>query len=379
MVGERIERTTLNRTTLQRQHLLSRSEHSVLEVISHLIGLQAQIPQDPYVGLWSRSADFEPDSLSQLLNARSALRMVSLRGTIHLLSAADAVGLRAYAQEALDQELRSHGEHKHHLADVDLEPVIAFAKPLLTANALTPTELRALLQLEFPHLNAGALALACRNRLPLVQTPPRGLWQQSGGLRLMTLEGWVGTDSAAISEVQSQAIVRRYLRAFGPASAQDIVTWSRSPLLGRTMENMATELRQYTTANSRPLFDLADAELMPGDSIAPPRFLPEYDNLLLSHRDRSRFGDDSRRQQLGQASAIKGTVLIDGLVGAAWHISRDGRHKPASQSPATLTIEHLDTLASSTRHAVEAEADFLNRLLTPGAAEHRVRLVKLSD
>lgn len=372
-----IDLRTLNRTTLHRQRLLSRGYETPLELIDHLIGMQAQIPGDPYVGLWSRIAEFDPESLSALMEARSVLRMVVIRGTIHLLTARDAIALRAYAQPVLEQELRSHGEHKDHLKGLDLDPVIAFAKPILTASALTPTELRNLLQAQFPHLNAGALALACRNRLPLVQTPPRGLWQRSGGLRLMTLQGWIGHDCTDTTDQRSREIVRRYLAAFGPAQPSDIVAWSRVPGLGQTMAGMASELRRYTNERSQGMYDLADAELVSADMESAPRFLPEYDNLLLSHRDRSRFGDDERRQGLGRASAVKGTVLIDGFVGAAWHISRDAAHRPASQAEATLHIECIDKLSPTQKQEVESEGRALVRFLAPQAVRHAVRLTKI--
>ncbi len=378
-MSDRIDQRTLNRTTLHRQRLLSRSHESALDLIAQLIGLQAQNPGDPYVGLWSRIADFDPASLSELMETRLVLRMVVIRGTIHLLTADDAVALRAYAQAVLEQELRSHGEHREHLRGIDLDPVIAYAKPILTDAPRSPTELRALLAKQFPHLNSGALALACRNRLPLVQIPPRGLWQRTGGLRLMTLEGWTGRDCTAMSDQQSQELVVRYLAAYGPALPSDIVTWSRVPSLGSTMEGMSSQLRRYANGRSQQLFDLPDAELIHGDFPSSPRFLPEYDNLLLSHKDRSRFGDDKRRQRLSRASVVKGTVLIDGFVGAAWHISRDGDTKPSTQASATLHVECLDKLSAATRRTVQEEGLSLVRLLAPAAAHHDVNVSQIDD
>ena len=372
LTSDRLDRRTLNRTTLHRQLLLARSRASPLAAVSHLMGMQAQIPGNPYVGMWSRLADFDPESLSTLLPARSVLRMVAMRGTIHLLTADDAVQLRAYAQPALEQELRSHGEHKEHLREIDLDPVIDYARPLLTASPLSSAQLRALLEAQFPDLHSAALALACRNRLPLVQTPPRGLWQRSGGLRLMTLQGWIGRDSMPVTAGGLRETVLRYLAAFGPALAGDIVAWSRMPELGRTMEQMAAQLRTYVNDTSQRLFDLEDAEIISADVPSPPRFLPEYDNVLLSHRDRSRFDEDERRARLGGARTVRGTVLIDGLVGAAWRVSRDSGHRPATQSPANLQIELLDKPTADVRSAIEAEGLGLLQLLAPVADRHEV-------
>jgi len=178
---------------------------------------------------------------------------------------------------------------------------------------------------------------------------------------------------------RSKEIVRRYLASFGPAMPSDIVAWSRAPILGRTMEEMAPTLRAYASGRSPLLYDLPDAELVRAETRAAPRFLPQYDNLLLSHRDRSRFGDEQRRQSLGQALSAKGTVLIDGRIGAAWHVTRDSTHKPASRAAATLEVQHLDKLDLAERQAVEAEGLRLLSLLTPTAAQHEVRFTLIDS
>ncbi len=379
MSADRIDQRTLNRTTLGRQGLLTRSSAPAMAMVEHLVGLQAQIPGDPYVALWSRFADFDPTTVSDLFESRDVVRMVVIRGTIHLVTADDAVRLRALAQPVLDQEMRSHSEFRDHLRDVDLDPVIAFARPLLTREALTPTELRDQLSMQFPALHAGALALACRNRLPLVQTPPRGLWQRSGTVRTMTLEGWIGRNIEPTSDASRAEIVLRYLAAFGPASVRDLVAWSRSTALGQTMEDLIPTLREYVTENGRSVFDSPNAELIGGDADAPARYLPEYDNLLLSHQDRSRFGDDERKRKLGLASAVKGTVLVDGLVSAAWHIERDSSHRPASAAAATIVVEHVDALTGSARHDVESEGLRLVQFLFPDAAAYEVNVVPIVE
>ncbi len=377
MRPDKIDQRSLNRTTLDRQHLLARSRHSSLELITHLIGMQAQVPSDPYIGLWSRIAEFDPHSVSRLYESRDILRMVVMRGTIHLLSADDAVATRTYAQEVLEQEIRSHREYKEHLNGVDFTPVIAFITPLLTQDARTPTELRTLLQEKFPEFNPAALALVCRNRLPLVQIPPRGLWQESGGLRLITLQSWIGRDCSPISDSGSQELVLRYLAAFGPASPRDVVAWSRAPQLGRAMELLAPQLRPYSTDTSRILFDLPDAALAPADAVSAPRFLPQYDNLLLSHKNRSRFGSDDRRQWISRAGIAKGTVLLNGFIGAAWHISRNALQRPATQAAATIHIEHFYKLSAAALGEVAAEGLALVRLLHPQASNHAVEFTRI--
>ena len=88
----------LNRTLLQRQHLLERTTMPALEMTEHLLGLQAQEPLPPYLSLWSRVEGFDPAALSGALEARTAVRLLLMRGTIHLVTPADAVRLRPLVQ-----------------------------------------------------------------------------------------------------------------------------------------------------------------------------------------------------------------------------------------------------------------------------------------
>lgn len=372
-----LDQRTLNRTTLARQHLLARTRDTPLDVVAHLVGLQAQVPTDPYTALWSRIEGFDPMVVSDAIEARLLVRLVVMRGTIHLVTAADALALRAHVQPVLDYEMTIHSEFKAPLAGLDLTPVIAFARPLLTSSALTPAEIRAAMADEFPSLDAGALAFACRNNLALVQVPPRGLWGRGGAVRTMTTEGWLGGAPEPITPEGARHIVGRYLRAFGPASVRDLVAWSRVDALGAAMESMAGELRPYRNERGVELYDVPEGEIIDPDAPAPVRFLPEYDNVLLSHRDRSRFGGDDRRAALGSASAVKGTVLVDGIVSAAWHVTRDPDARPKPTAPATLTVEFVPPLTKKLLAAVEREGSTMLRFLVPSAVAHQVRLVAL--
>lgn len=335
------------------------------------------MPSDPYTALWSRVAGFDPMTVSDAVEERELVRIVVMRGTIHLVTAADALALRSQVQPVLDDEMTIHSEHKGHLAGLDLGPVLAFGGPLLTASALTPSETRAAMAQQFPALDAAALAFACRNNLALVQVPPRGRWGRSGTVRTMTTEGWLGAAPEPVTAAGARRIVERYLAAFGPASVRDVVAWSRVDALGEAMSSMASGLRPYRNERGAELFDLPDGEIVDADVDAPVRFLPEYDNLLLSHRDRSRFGDDDRRRRLGTAFSVKGTVLVDGLVSAAWYITRDPEARPKDAAAATLHVEYLSPLPKRTLTAVEREGIAMSRFLLPGAVAHDVRMTAL--
>ena len=111
----------LNRALLERQMLLARAEMPAIEAIEHLAGIQAQEPKSPYVGLWSRLEHFRPEELEQLLTTRRAVRIIVMRGTIHLISARDCVMMRPLTQPIMDRWMKYNREIKTHLAGVDME------------------------------------------------------------------------------------------------------------------------------------------------------------------------------------------------------------------------------------------------------------------
>ncbi len=210
----------LNRATLARQLLLERSTMPALDAVAHLVGMQAQVPLNPYAGLWSRLVGFRPDDLSRLLLGREVVRIVCLRGTLHLVTADDCLVLRPLAQPVLDREMANHPQHGPALAGVDLEPVLAEARLLLAERPRTGPQLRAALTERFPDLDGAALAFACRNRLAFVQVPPRGVWGRGGAVTGTTAEAWLGRPLAARPSIDE--VVLRYFAAYGPATAGDV-------------------------------------------------------------------------------------------------------------------------------------------------------------
>jgi hypothetical protein len=346
----------LNRATLERQLLLSRSSIPVVDAVEHLVGLQAQVPDNPYLGLWSRLDRFDPEELSRLMVDRTVVRAVVLRGTIHLVSVADALLLRPLEQPVLDAELARHRDHAPHLFGVDLRPVLAFARELLAVEPLDGRRLRAALAREFPRLDAAALAYACRNHLTLVQVPPRGLWRRSGQVTTTTIEAWTGRQLEADPSIEG--VVTRYLGAFGPATVTDVATWSRLGGLADVLERLRPRLRVFRDERGRELFDLPHAPRPDPSVPAPPRFLPEYDNVLLSHADRGRFVTEvDRRRLTAGPRAAHGSLLVDGMLAATWRV--DGP---------TLVVDHLRPLARRTSDRIAAEGRRLMRLVRPGEA-----------
>jgi hypothetical protein len=354
--AELITDRQLNRATLERQLLLRRASIPPESAVEKLVGLQAQNPLDPYLALWSRIEGFDPEAMGQLIVDRSFVRITVMRGTIHLLTADDALWLRPLTQPVLSAELSRHRDFAPALAGVDIEPVLAVARPLLAARPLSGPQLRAALAESFPELDPAALAYACRCLLPLVQAPPRGVWGQTRQVEVTTLDAWVGKPlDPAPSRTRMWL---RYLAAFGPASVADVSNWSRLTGWRKVVEESRPQLIVFRSKRGTDLFDLPDAPRPDPDTPAPVRFLPEYDNLLLGHADRSRFS--SQTSIVAVRGPIKGTVLVDGTVQAIWRFEGD------KKQGRSLVVEHWP-LARRLRNAVAEEAEQVARFWHQGS------------
>jgi hypothetical protein len=361
---------TLNRTLLVRQKLLERDEGPVLDLVEHLVGLQAQEPFDPYLALWSRVAGFAPAQLADLLVDRKVVRIVVMRGTIHLVTADDALLLPPLIQPVLDKELRAHQEFAPALRDVDLEVVLPVGRALLEEHPRTPRQLRAALADAFPDEHAGALAYACRNHLAVVQVPPRAVWGHRAGVTLTTAEVWLGRPMAATPSLDE--VVLRYLRAFGPATVADVAAWSRLTGMRAVIDRLRPRVRTFRNERGQELYDDPAAPIADADLPAPVRFLPEYDNVLLSHADRTRIIDEDRRRTLAAGERkVQGSVLVDGFGRATWRTERN------DDGAVTLTIDHAGRLSKRHTSSIAAEGRRALRLLEPDASAVDVRFVAL--
>ena len=339
------------------------------QAVGHLVGMQAQVPLNPYLGLWSRLDRFRPDELGQLLLDRQVVRIVVMRGTIHLVTADDCLLLRPLAQPVLDAELARHPDFGPALRGVDMAPVLDFARPLLAGRPHTGRQLRAAMAERFPDLDAAALAYACRNLLAFVQVPPRGVWGRSAQVTSTTAEAWLGRPLATDPSIDD--VVLRYLGAFGPATVADVATWCRLTGLREVLERLRPGLRTFRDDRGRELFDLPDGPRPEPDTPAPPRFLPEYDNLLLSHADRSRvIPAELRDRDFTGVGKIQGSVLSDGTLCGVWRIDLD-----KGTGGATLVISHVVGLAAVAIEALASEGVEMLRFHEAAATAHDVRFV----
>ena len=358
----------LNRATLQRQWLTERHDATALEAIEHLVGLQAQSPLAPYVGLWTRLNGFQPYELVKLLEERVAVRGSMMRATIHLMSSRDFLAFRPLIQPRLEREVFQNITYgRHRLEGLDIDAVLQAGIARMTEGPATAVQLREHLGPLFPDREPAALAHAVRCLLPTIQTPPRGIWGKGGNPAMSTADLWLNSPVDPHPAVDT--LVLRYLAAYGPASVADAQTWSGLTHLSEVFDRL--DLRPHTDAESgRPLYDLPHLNLPDEDAEVPTRFLPEYDNLLLSHADRTRWIDTHTRQRLTlQEVLTKGSVLHNGQAKALWKQTRN------TKAQATLEIAPFTKLTRAARTAIESEAHNLLNFTSPDAT-HEVRLTK---
>ncbi|MFI6026405.1 winged helix DNA-binding domain-containing protein [Amycolatopsis magusensis] len=358
--GDVLDTRALNRATLSRQLLLGRVRMTAYDAVEHLAGLQAQAPFPPYYALWARLVGFQPDELSQLLLDRRVVRIVTMRGTVHLLTARDALDWRTLTQPLLDNYMRTNPTWR----GLDCPAVAADARELLAEGPLSSKALGEALAERWPGHTPSSLAQAARNLLPLVQIPPRGVWGRAGQPTYVVLDEWVGEPTAA--NPSPDEFVLRYLRAFGPASVMDVQAWCGLTRLGEVVDRLRPRLRTFRTEAGRELFDLPDAPRPNPDTPAPACFLGGFDQNLLSFADRTRIlSDEYRKRIFTKNGLIPQVVLTDGFVRGRWAIERSG-------GVATLTVEPFEKLSKKDTTDLEAAGAELLRFAEPAAENHVV-------
>jgi hypothetical protein len=329
---------------------------SPLAAIEHLVGLQSQSPRAGYVGLWARLSGFRAEQLEQLMLDRRAVRIALMRSTVHLVSARDCLPLRSLVQPAIARTSRHTNLRR--TAGVADAPLAAAGRQLLADQPRTFHELGDLLHERWPDCPAEALAMGVRELVPLVQVPPRGLWRTGGAVRVANAEAWL-PPSAAAGRLAIGELVRRYLAAYGPASVRDVQAFTGLTGLRRVLEELRPQLLTFRDESACELFDIPGAPLPAARRTAPVRFLPEFDNVLLSHADRSRILPEGTMSLLSLGNGLRPAFLVDGFVAGSWRLVRRG-------SSAVLEVRPFEPPAAPLRRELAAEA---KRLLAFSAAD----------
>ncbi|MDP9868770.1 MULTISPECIES: winged helix DNA-binding domain-containing protein [Streptosporangium] len=311
----------LNRATLARQYLLERTDTLVRDAVAHLCGMQAQEPQEPFIGLWSRLHAFRPEKLDEALADREVVRTHLMRRTVHLVAADDALAWRVRHDTMLRQ--RVLGTYRRELDGVDLDELAAAGRAVMADGLChSMAELTRALADRWPTPAPRALGEMLVSALvPMAQRPPRGLWRTKAGVRNVLLSSWLGREidppAPDGTDPVGAALVRRYLAAFGPASSADLRAWCGLAGLPAAVAAVREELVSFRDERGRELLDLPDAPRPDPGTPAPVRFLPAFDNAILGYHDRSRLIDDAHR---GLSVTGARVVLVDGRGAATWSV-----------------------------------------------------------
>ncbi|MBI1278903.1 MAG: winged helix DNA-binding domain-containing protein [Anaerolineaceae bacterium] len=357
----------INRMTLARQMLLERSTISPTAAIEQLVGMQAQLASAPYVGLWTRLKDFQRSDLASVIENRQVIKVTMMRATLHLVSAADYVRFRTALNPVLEGAAESITKKR---TPIDKDRVLKVAHDFIAEKPRTFAEISTMLSTEMPDSDVGAMRYTVRTHIPLVQVPVTTGWSYPGTPAFTLADDWLGKSISP--EDHTRELVLRYLATFGPATIADVQTWSFLKLadLKVIIESLRPELIVYRDEKKKELFDVKDAPLPDANRSVPIRFLPEFDNLLLSHKVRTRVvADEHRKKVYLPALRVAATILVDGFVGAVWKVEK-------AKGTATISIEPLVKLTKSQREKIASEAENLVRFVEADAKSYAVKWVE---
>lgn len=357
-----IDQRALNRALLARQLLLERRSESAARTIERLVGMQGQAPNLPYVGLWARLRNFRHQELSRLIETREAVRISLMRNTIHLVTARDAFALKPLFGPLGERGYMRGSPWGRGMKPEDVTAIREAGAGIMGEKPHTVAALTKRLAELFPGRDAAAMAYGVRYMVPLIFTTPRGIWGASGPVALTTFEAWLGREPGP--PIEPERLVTRYLAAFGPASPADFRAWS-GLAMRPVFEKLRPKLKVFRTEKGTELFDLPKAPRPAPDTDVPVRMLPDFDNILLAHADRTRIMPAGKHLGMFSSNGVmQGAVLVDGFVRAMW-VPKKG---------AIEVSPFVKPLAKSDRDQVAEEAIRLAEFLAPGE-KHVVRFL----
>jgi hypothetical protein len=358
----------INRATLARQMLLHRENLSIPAAMEKLGGLQAQLAQSPYIGLWTRLHDFRREALAKLIEDHIIVKATWIRATLHLVTAEDYALLRTTLKPVLEGAGESITRRREEGA-LEVDQLLDAARQFIREKPRTFAEISTMLTALKPDTDVGAMRYTVRTHLPLVQVPTKSAWSYPGNPTFTLAESWIGR--SIDPDDHFKALIFRYLAAFGPATITDIQTWLGLGKLKAAIEPFRDELVVYRDERKNELLDLPDSPLPDAETAAPERFLPEYDNLLLSHKNRTRvIADEYRSKVYLPGLRVRATFLVDGFVRGAWKVEK-------AKGAATLIIEPFASLTKQNREALREEADRLVRFMEPDAKSYEIRFEEI--
>jgi hypothetical protein len=328
----------LNRATLARQFLLERRKLSAVSAIERLAGMQAQWPQAPYVGLWTRIPGFRRETLERAIRSGKVVKATVMRGTLHLVTERDygmffaaLVDMRAWADdESLALGTRLAPELRAMFDD----------GPLTFQQVLERMATEHGIEDELTRRRTWWVA---RKTGHVLHAPETALF----AARPQALFAPVAVPASVETTLARTELVRRYLAAFGPAARADLADWSgmRVSDVADALDSLEP-LRRFRDERGRELLDVPRGPLPDSDTRAPVRFLPKWDNVLLGFADRTRvLPEEYRKTVIAKNGDVAQTFLVDGVVAGTWR-----------QEKGKVQLEPFAPLPRPVRREAEDEA-----------------------
>ncbi|MFE5589849.1 winged helix DNA-binding domain-containing protein [Streptomyces sp. NPDC056549] len=345
----------LNRSTLHRQLLLEREPLGVAEVVRRVVGLQAQHPGSPYVALWNRVADFDPEHLDGALSGFELVRSTLMRLTLHLVHAEDYRPFR----EGMEPTLRGSRLHDPRFkaagftaadADALLPGLLAYAE-----STRTGAELREHIAKGRGEPVEAVVWRMVRQYAPLWHAPTGPPWSFGTKQAFVTADELPVLGDPEVSAAGLAVLVRRYLEGFGPASIPDMAQFTTAPrgLVREAVKTLEGELERLEGPGGTVLYDVPGAPRPDEEVPAPPRLLAMWDSVLLAYADRGRIIPPEYRKRVIRVNGdTLPTVLVDGYVAGVWRPVEGG-----------IEVSAFHPLAAADWEALGAEAASLGRLL----------------
>ena len=359
----------LNRAMLARQLLLERAGIGVVRAVERLAALQAQWSPSPYIALWSRLKGFRREQLWSAIERREVIRARLMRGTLHLVSARDF-----YAYAVATQDLQRGAWNRLQVGrGVDPKEVAALAISFARQPRAKEEVLAHIQERIGGSLGGPFNWLVWRfvsAHADLVTAPPGGHWEYGGtDAPYVAARHWIASGGRPSEDDAIETLVRRCLAAFGPATLADVAKFAgQVPARVRpTLQRIAPELRTFSDEEGRLLYDLPRAPRPDADVAVPVRFLPRYDELLISYQHRDRVIAPAHRSAVYSKNAIvEAVVTVDGFAAGTWSLVR-------AKNEAVLRVAAFARLVPAKRVAIEAEGDALLGFLAPDAPTVGVR------